>query len=404
MSNQNKKGAAVIGQSGGPTSVINQSLVGAVLELKKNGLVDEVLGARHGVRGIVSDDFIGLNTAPDELLERVALTPAAALGSTRDKPDQAYCEKIFQSFARHDVRYFFYIGGNDSADTARIVSELAAKSGHALKTFHIPKTIDNDLRVHDHTPGFGSAARFVACAMMGDNYDNRSLPGIKVDIIMGRNAGFLTAASVLARRHPEDGPHLIYVPEVPVSKEKFLGDVDRVYKKQGRCLIAISEGVSRPDGTIWAEAIVSEALDRDTHGNVQLSGSGALGDYFATLIKEKLGKKLRVRADTFGYLQRSFAGCVSEVDAREARLVGQTAVRYAAEGKDNGSVAMRRNGGSSYNVETFLTPLSTVAKETKHLDPAWISDGNNISAAFENYARPLIGTLPIVGTFDELKK
>jgi 6-phosphofructokinase len=404
MSNQNKKGAAVIGQSGGPTSVINQSLVGAVLELKKNGLVDEVLGARHGVRGIVNDDFIPLLAAPAELLERVALTPAAALGSTRDKPDQAYCEKIFQSFARHDVRYFFYIGGNDSADTARIVSELAAKSGHSLKTFHIPKTIDNDLRVHDHTPGFGSAARFVACAMMGDNYDNRSLPGIKVDIIMGRNAGFLTAASVFARQHPEDGPHLIYVPEAPVSEEKFLGDVDRMYKKHGRCLIAVSEGVSRPDGKIWAEAIVSDALERDTHGNVQLSGSGSLGDYFATLIKEKLGKKLRVRADTFGYLQRSFAGCVSEVDAREARLVGQTAVRYAAEGKDNGSIAMRRTGGSSYNIETFLTPLSTVAKETKHLDPAWISGGNNITDAFAAYARPLIGKLPVVGTLDELKK
>jgi 6-phosphofructokinase 1 len=404
MSTQSKKGTAVIGQSGGPTSVINQSLVGAVLELKKNGLVDQILGARHGVRGIVNDEFISINAAPDELLERIALTPAAALGSTRDKPDQAYCEKIFQSFARHDVRYFFYIGGNDSADTARIVSELAAKEGHALKTFHIPKTIDNDLRVHDHTPGFGSAARFVACAMMGDNYDNRSLPGIKVDIIMGRNAGFLTAASVLARQHPEDGPHLIYVPEAPMSEEKFLGDVDRVYKKHGRCLIAISEGASRPDGKIWAEAIVSDALDRDTHGNVQLSGSGSLGDYFASLIKEKLGKKLRIRADTFGYLQRSFAGCVSEVDAREARLVGKTAVQYAAEGKDNGSVAMRRTGGSSYNIETFLTPLSTVAKETKHLDPAWIKDGNNITAAFEAYARPLIGKLPVVGTFDELKK
>jgi 6-phosphofructokinase len=398
-----KKGTAVIGQSGGPTSVINQSLVGAVLELKKNGLVDEVLGARHGVRGIVNDEFIRLHTAPDELLERIAQTPAAALGSTRDKPDQAYCEKIFQSFARHDVRYFFYAGGNDSADTARIVSELAATSGHALKTFHIPKTIDNDLRVHDHTPGFGSAARFVACAMIGDNYDNASLPGIKVDIIMGRHAGFLTAASVLARRHPEDGPHLIYVPEVPVSEEKFLGDVDRMYKKHGRCLIAISEGVGRPDGKTWAEAIVTQALDRDTHGNVQLSGSGALGDYFANLIKEKLGKKLRVRADTFGYLQRSFAGCVSEVDAREARLVGKTAVQYAAEGKDNGSVAMRRTAGASYNIETFLTPLSTVARETKHLDPAWVSDGNNITAAFEAYAKPLIGTLPVTGSFQELK-
>src|SRR5690349_1273255 len=277
------KGNAVIGQSGGPTSVINQSLVGVVQEMKKAGLVDQLLGARHGVRGIVNEDFIPLLAAPDELLERVAQTPAAGLGSTRDKPDQAYCEKIFQSFAKHNVRYFFYIGGNDSADTARIVGELAAKAGHDLKVFHIPKTIDNDLRVHDHTPGYGSAAKFVAAAIMGDNFDNKSLPGIKVDVIMGRHAGFLTAASVLARQHEEDGPHLIYVPEAPLSEEKFLADVDAAYTKYGRCLIAVSEGVSAPDGKAWAEKM-SEHVERDAHGNMQLSGTGALGDFFANLV------------------------------------------------------------------------------------------------------------------------
>src|SRR5215469_15876776 len=274
------KGNAVIGQSGGPTSVINQSLVGVVQEMRKAGLVDQLLGARHGVRGIISDDFQNLNNVPDELLERIAQTPAAALGSTRDKPDPAYCEKIFKSFAKHNVRYFYYIGGNDSADTARIVGDLAAKEGHELKVFHIPKTIDNDLRVHDHTPGYGSAAKFVAAAIMGDNYDNASLPGIKVDVIMGRHAGFLTAASVLARQHDEDGPHLIYVPEAPLSEEKFLADVDAAYKKHGRCLIAVSEGVSQPGGKTWAEAMSSN-LEKDSHGNIQLSGTGALGDFLA---------------------------------------------------------------------------------------------------------------------------
>src|SRR5271154_1902286 len=272
------QGNAVIGQSGGPTSVINQSLVGVIQAAKKAGHIHELFGSRHGVRGIINEDFIPLKSAPDDLLERIAQTPAAALGSTRDKPDQAYCEKIFTVLKKNDVRYFFYIGGNDSADTARIVNELAKSEGYELRTFHIPKTIDNDLRVHDHTPGFGSAAKFVAAAMMGDNYDNRSLPGIKVDVIMGRNAGFLTAASVLARQNDEDGPHLIYVPEVPLSEEKFIADVDRVYTKQGRCLIAVSEGVSRPDGKTWAEAM-SENLERDSHGNVQLSGTGALGDF-----------------------------------------------------------------------------------------------------------------------------
>ncbi|HEX5245130.1 MAG TPA: 6-phosphofructokinase [Tepidisphaeraceae bacterium] len=402
-----QSGNAVIGQSGGPTSVINQSLVGVIREMKKARIVDQLLGARHGVRGIVNEDFIVLNEAPDELLERIANTPAAALGSTRDKPDQAYCEKIFQSFAKHNVRYFFYIGGNDSADTARIVGELAAKAGHDLKVFHIPKTIDNDLRVHDHTPGYGSAAKFVAAAIMGDNFDNRSLPGIKVDVIMGRHAGFLTAASVLARQHDNDGPHLIYVPEAPLSEEKFLDDVDRVYSKQGRCLIAVSEGVSQPNGKAWAEAMTSN-LERDAHGNIQLSGTGALGDYLASMITKKLqapgGKKLRVRADTFGYLQRSFPGFVSGTDAREAHLVGEMAVRYAGQGQTGGSVAMKRTGGEEYKIETFLTPLSTVARETKHLDPSYIADGNNITDAFREYAKPLVGGLPRVGTFDELKK
>src|ERR1700685_3644661 len=246
------KGNAIVGQSGGPTAVINQSLVGVIQGVKECGHIEQLLGSRHGVRGIVDEKFIDLKKASGELLERVALTPAAALGSTRDKPDAAYCEKIFKSFSKNNVRYFFYIGGNDSADTARIVSELAAKEGHDLRVFHIPKTIDNDLRVHDHTPGFGSAARFVAAAMIGDNFDNRSLPGIKIDVIMGRNAGFLTAASVLARQNPEDGPHLIYVPEAPLSEEKFLADVDRVYTKYGRCVIAASEGISKPGGVTWA--------------------------------------------------------------------------------------------------------------------------------------------------------
>lgn len=401
-------GNAVVGQSGGPTSVINQSLVGVIEAAKKAGHIRELFGARHGVRGVINEDFIPLKNAPDDLLERVAQTPAAALGSTRDKPDQAYCEKIFASFRKNDVRYFFYIGGNDSADTARIVNELANAAGYELRTFHVPKTIDNDLRVHDHTPGFGSAARFVAAAIMGDNYDNRSLPGIKVDVIMGRHAGFLTAASVLARQHDEDGPHLIYVPEAPLSEEKFLGDVDTSYKKHGRCLIAVSEGISQPGGKTWAEAM-STNLEKDSHGNIQLSGTGALGDYLAGLVTKKLtpagGKKLRVRADTFGYLQRSFPGFTSQSDASEARLVGRKAVEYSADEKNaEGSVAMQRVAGGDYKIEIILTPLRTVARETKHMDPGYIRNGNDITEAFKQYARPLVGKLPVVGTFDELKR
>jgi len=405
MANTNK-GNAVVGQSGGPTSVINQSLVGVIREARKHGHIDRLLGARHGVRGIVNEQFVELNNVPEELLGRIAQTPASALGSTRDKPDEEYCRNIFKGFEKNNVRYFFYIGGNDSADTARIVGEMAKSAGYPLTVFHIPKTIDNDLRVHDHTPGYGSAAKFVAAAISGDDYDNRSLPGIKVDVIMGRHAGFLTAASVLARRRDGDGPHLIYVPEAPLTEEKFLADVDRVYTKRGRCLIAVSEGVSQPGGKTWAEAMQGN-LEKDSHGNVQLSGTGALGDFLAGLITKKLqkpgGKKLRVRADTFGYLQRSFPGFVSETDAKEAHQVGQMAVRYSAEGKEGGSVAMRRTGGSGYAIETFLTPLSTVARETKHLDPAWVRDGCDVTEAFVQYARPLVGPLPPTGAFDEAK-
>jgi 6-phosphofructokinase 1 len=400
------RGNAVIGQSGGPTSVINQSLVGVILEQRKTGHIDRLLGACHGVRGIVNEDFIDVGKASDELLERIANTPAAALRSTRDKPDKAYCERIFRSFEKNNVRFFFYIGGNDSADTARIVADLAKEANYELQVFHIPKTIDNDLRVHDHTPGYGSAAKFVACAILGDNFDNRSLPGIKVDVIMGRNAGYLAAAAVLARQHDEDGPHLIYVPEAPVSEEKLLADVDRVYAKKGRCLIAVSEGIVKEDGRTWFEHL-AETHERDAHGNLQLSGSGELGDYIANLIRRHLtpagGKPPRVRADTFGYIQRSFPGLVSEVDAREARLVGQMAVRYSIEPGISGSVAMRRKPGPNYEIEIFCTPLETVARETRKMPPEFIQGGNNITKAFVNYASPIVGKLPVVGSFEELK-
>jgi 6-phosphofructokinase 1 len=388
--------------------VINQSLVGVIEAAKQTGHLGRILGAKHGVRGIINDDFIDVTDAPQELLDRVALTPSAALGSTRDKPDEAYCVKIFESFKKRDVRTFFYIGGNDSADTARIVQEMAAKDGYPLRVFHIPKTIDNDLRVHDHTPGFGSAAKFVACAMIGDNYDNASLQGIKVDVIMGRHAGFLTAASALARKYETDGPHLIYVPEAPVSEEKFLADVDAVYKRLGRCLIAVSEGIGTADGVTYAEKIAKN-VERDSHGNLQLSGTGALGDYLGNLITTKLtpagGKKLRVRADTFGYLQRSFAGILSETDAAEARNVGRKAVEFSKDDKNvEGSVVMIRRPSGPYAIDVRLEPLKNVARFTKHMPEEFIKNGNDVSQAFIDYAKPLVGELPAVGSFSELKK
>ena len=397
------RGNAVVGQSGGPTAVINQSLVGVVQAAAKAGPIERLLGARNGVRGIIEERFLDLKSFDAELLEAVAATPAAALGSTRDKPDAEYCQKIFNVFAKNNVRYFFYIGGNDSADTARIVSELAAANNHELHVFHVPKTIDNDLRTTDHCPGYGSAAKFVASAIMGDDRDNASLPGVKIDVIMGRHAGWLTAAASLARRDESDGPHLIYVPESPVSMEKFVDDVAAAYGKWGRCVVAVSEGIEDENHKAWGEKIV-ESAERDSHGNVQLSGSGALGDFLADVVKTKVsaklgGKKLRVRADTFGYLQRSFAGYASKVDQKEARLAGKTAVKYAMAGAASGSVAFRRTGnGADYAIECFRAELTDVARETKSLPKEFINEaGNGITQAFHEYALPLIDQLPIIG-------
>jgi 6-phosphofructokinase len=407
-------GNAVIGQSGGPTAVINQSLVGAIEALttaQKAGKIGKILGAKHGVRGIINNEFLPLDNLSHDLLERVAQTPSSALGSTRDKPDEAYCQKIFESFKKNHIEHFFYIGGNDSADTARITAEMAKQGGVNLNVYHIPKTIDNDLRTTDHCPGYGSAGKFVALAHMGDDADNRSLKGIKINIIMGRDAGWLTAASVLARGDETDGPHLIYVPEANFSEDQFIGDVDRVFTKFGRCVVAVSEGVrydANDKKSLLAEKIM-QGGEVDAHGNRQLSGSGALADYLSTLVKDKLGKvmegrgqsaKLRVRGDTFGYLQRSFPTIISESDAYEARECGRRAVQYALtapDGLNSGSVAMKRTSDSPYQIDFFPTALSTVARQTKPLPAEWIVNGNDLSPEYIKYARPLVGPLPKAG-------
>ena len=213
----------VICQSGGPTVVINQSLVGAVLEAKRHPLaIRNIYGALNSIKGVLSGTFIDLGQETVRTLEAVAETPSAALGSSRAKPTEDDCRKMFSVLKKLDVGYFFCIGGNDSAENAYIVNKQARVEGVRLHCFHIPKTIDNDLRENDHTPGYGSAAKFVACAFMGDNLDNRALPGVKINVVMGRHAGFLTAAAALARIHPNDGPHLIYLPERPFPSTSSL--------------------------------------------------------------------------------------------------------------------------------------------------------------------------------------
>jgi len=384
---------ALVSQSGGPTGVINASLVGVIEEATRHKEIDRLFGGVHAVSGIVKEHFIDLKKISVGTLQRVANSPSSALGSSRDKPNDEYCARILKVFKKHDIRYFYYIGGNDSANTCYIINNMAESQGYQLRAFHVPKTVDNDLRVTDHCPGYGTAARFVACAFIGDDLDNRALAGVKIDILMGRHAGFLTGAAALGRQRDDDGPHLVYIPERPFTMEQFLADVDGVYKKLGRCVIAVSEGVSRPDGKTYAESL-AETAERDAHGNVQLSGTGALADYLASQVRQNLGIK-RVRADTFGYLQRSFAGFQSPVDADEARRCGREAVLYSLK-EDNGSVAMKRLGnGADYAVELFRTNLSNVAEHTKHVPDEFINaQGNGMTDAFVEYATPLVGELP----------
>ncbi len=379
----------LVAQGGGPTAVINQSLVGVVLEARRHKGIDLVYGARHGVRGIVNEDFVDLTQETSHNLELVAGTPSSALGSTRDKPDLAYCQKIFRVLQAHGIGHFFYIGGNDSSDTVRIVSEQARAAGYPLRSIHIPKTIDNDLVGSDHTPGFPSAARFVALAFAGANLDNAALPGVYLGVVMGRHAGFLTAASALGKKFPDDGPHLIYLPERVFELERFLADVKATHARYGRCVIAVSEGIHDAAGAPIL-ALLAKDLERDDHGNVQLSGTGALADLLCEEIKQKLGIK-RVRGDTFGYLQRSFIGCVSDVDQREAREVGEKAVQFAMWGDRDGSVAIQRTG--YYSADFTLLPLEAVAGKTRVMEDHFISDsGTDVTDAFRLYLRPLLGS------------
>jgi 6-phosphofructokinase len=377
----------LVAQGGGPTAVINQSLVGVVLESRKFHHIERVYGAFHGVRGIVDEDFADLTQETTPNLEMVARTPSSALGSTRDKPDLKYCQEIFRVLQAHGIGSFFYIGGNDSADTVRIVSAEARAANYALRCVHIPKTVDNDLMMNDHTPGFPSAARFVAQAFMGANLDNRSLPGVYLGVVMGRNAGFLTAASALGKTFPDDGPHLIYVPERTFGMDGFLADVKSTMSRYGRCIIALSEGISDAKGTPIATQIAGK-VESDAHGNAYLGG-GVLADLLTTEIKNKLGFN-RVRGDTFGYLQRSFVGCVSDVDACEAREVGEKAVQFAMWADRGGSVTIKRNG--SYSVNYELSVLDEIAGKTRTMPNEFIAaSGNDVTDDFRSYLRPLLG-------------
>ncbi len=432
------KGNLVVGQSGGPTAVINQSLVGVIEEALKYPEIEGLYGARNGVEGVLREDFVNLREQLWPTLEDVARTPSAGLGSCRFKPKEEDCKNIFQIFEKHNVRYFYYIGGNDSALATGIINKIAQQQGYELRVFHVPKTIDNDLLVTDHCPGYGSAAKYVAQCFMGNDADNRSLPGVKIDVVMGRNAGWLTAAAAMARVNAGDGPHALCLPERSYTIREFVEKVDAVYTEKGRALLAVSEGLCDCDGNVWLqsdiirkelkelnmEAIIDwmDASGRmedlaggvklDSFGHAQLSGTGALADLLAQVTKIHLyrehGKKVRVRADTLGYAQRSFAGCVSEVDAQEAREAGQAAVKVAVSGDIDGSICFRRLSSSfgKYLCDPFRANLEDVSgvnfpagmKQYRPMEDKFItSDKFDVTAEFIEWVRPLLGELPPKG-------
>ncbi|HOV34185.1 MAG TPA: 6-phosphofructokinase, partial [Candidatus Hydrogenedens sp.] len=368
----------VVAQGGGPTAVINQSLVGIITEARKYSQISHIFGAKYGVKGITDEKFLDLTELSSHHLEAVAQTPSSALFSTRDKPDEEYCKKILGIFDKYNIHYFCYIGGNDSAETCRLIGEAAKSEQYDLRLIHVPKTIDNDLLENDHCPGFPSAAKYVAQAFAGINLDNKALPGIHIVIVMGRNSGFLTGASAYARKYADDGPHLIYVPEKPFISKKFFEDVKKVYDRLGRCIVAISEGIRDEKEIPIAERFNKGQID--AFGNVQFSGTGALGDDLVNFIKsvfklEYKKENIRARADILGYPQRSFLGCVSEVDQKEAREVGEKAIQFAVGQNKSGSVSIQRI--ANYAVRYELKELEEIAGKTKYMSDAFINEKNN---------------------------
>ncbi|MCB1495974.1 MAG: diphosphate--fructose-6-phosphate 1-phosphotransferase [Bauldia sp.] len=376
----------VIAQGGGPTAVINQTVAGAALAARERYPGSRILGARHGVRGIDRDDYVDLSTISETELMRFANTPNSGLGSTRDKPDATYCQRVLAGLDKVGASAFIYIGGNDTSGTLDLLDKSAGDHIHFI---HAPKTIDNDLVENDHTPGFMSAALFVANAFLSVDLDFRAMRGVYVGIVMGRHAGFLTASAAAWRRDETDGPHLVYVPEVPFTEGRLIDDIRATLDKHGRCVIAMSEGVQTADHKPLAESLIPAHLhERDAHGNLQLSG-GDLGLALQEAIKDDL-PGVRARVDTFGYLPRGFIGAISAIDQAEAFAIGRFAVESHEAG--SGSVAQTYEDGRTV---LRMVPLAAVANRTKTMPADFLTaEGNHLTETGLAYFRRLLPPRP----------
>ena len=383
-------GACIIGQSGGPTSVINASAYGAIRAALDAEEITQVLGADHGITGVLADKLYDMGLEDPKELELLKNTPSSELGSCRykmadpEKDDTDY-QRILEVFKKHNVRYFFYNGGNDSMDTCDKISRFMATSGWDCRVMGIPKTIDNDLYNTDHCPGFASAAKYIATSCMEVAKDSKVYPTGQITIIeiMGRHAGWLAASAALATKFGA-GPDLIYLPEVDFEMDSFLADVEKIYAEKKNCLVAVSEGLHFADGSFVSEAKTSAT---DGFGHAQLGG---LATRLAEVVKERTGAK--VRAIELSLLQRCGAHLASKTDLEEAELAGRTAVEAAVSGETGKMVAFERDmSDGEYVCKTKLIPLTSVANAEKKVPLAWITEGKNfVTDDFIDYALPLI--------------
>ncbi|MCD8322852.1 MAG: 6-phosphofructokinase [Oscillospiraceae bacterium] len=388
-------GACIIGQSGGPTSVINASAYGAITAALAAEEITQVLGADHGITGVLGDKLYDMGLEDPAELAYLKNTPASELGSCRYKladpdVDDTDYKRILEVFQKHNVRYFFYNGGNDSMDTCDKISRYMARSGWDCRVMGIPKTIDNDLYGTDHCPGFGSAAKYIATSCMEVSRDSRVYPTGQVTIIeiMGRHAGWLAGSAALGTYFGA-GPDLVYLPERDFDQEAFLADVERIYKEKGCCLAAVSEGLHFADGTFVSQAKTSST---DGFGHAQLGGLAAR---LAEMVKERTGAK--VRPIELSLLQRCGAHLASKTDVEEAELAGRAAVEAAVAGETGKMVAFERGRDSGqYVCKTILLPLSAVANAEKKVPLEWINaEGNFVTQEFIDYALPLIQGEPV---------
>jgi 6-phosphofructokinase len=378
-------GNCLIGQSGGPTAVVNASVAGIVSEALNHGVIEEVYGALNGVLGLLNEDLVDLAAESQQAIRGLRYTPGAALGSCRTKLKKPQdVERALEVFKAHNIRYYFHIGDADSQETAQKIAELAKSQGYELRVMGVPKTIDNDLPVTDHCPGYGSAAKFIATTVRELAVDAEATAQndiVTIIEVMGRNTGWLAAAATLAKRrdHPNDPPHLVYVPEVAFDAAKFADDVRRILKREKHCIVVVGEGLVDKDGNYVA-------VESGDGGNAALGG---VGEHLREVVETQVGAKVRV--SRLGVAQRAAAHLASKADADEAFLAGQAAVKAAINGESEKMVTLLRGDGDHYTCETGLANFSDIVGNVKKLPREWINeDGVSMNFQFYRYATPLI--------------